>query len=76
MASRTKLVDFFLALGEEERLKQFQTDPEAAMTAAGLSDEEKVLVRAGDEDRLRKVIGDEPRASGMRFIMSALPKKI
>ena len=65
MASNPKLVDFFLSLGDDARLKKFQADPEAAMNDAGLSDEEKELVRGGDEDRIRKFIGDTPRTTGL-----------
>ncbi|EYF08900.1 hypothetical protein [Chondromyces apiculatus] len=75
MATHPKLVDFFLSLGDNDRLKKFQADPDAAMDEAGLSDEEKSLVLSGDEDRIRKLIGDTPRTAGLRFVMSAMPKK-
>lgn len=57
------LHQFLLALARHPSLRQtLAEDPVAAeklMTEARLSDEEKKLLRAGDEQAIRKYMGDE-----------------
>jgi hypothetical protein len=54
----SKLIDFFIALGEDRELaKLFQREPTAAMDAAGLSDEEKALIQRGDQQEVRAALG-------------------
>ena len=56
----SKLVDFFIALGENLALtKRFHEDPEGAMRDAGLGDEELDLVRRRDEEGIRRAMGPE-----------------
>ena len=62
MHAKSKLLDFFLSLNDGETLKRFQADPERAMSAAGLSDDDKALVRSGDEAKVRAALGDEGRS--------------
>ena len=40
------------------KLTQYQKDPEAAMQAAGLSDEEKAVLRTGDFSVICDFLGD------------------
>ncbi|MCC6554126.1 MAG: hypothetical protein IT372_14060 [Polyangiaceae bacterium] len=70
MSSHPKLVQFFLSLDDAAALKQFHADPEAAMDAAGLSEEEKGAIRRGDQGELASLVGEEYRA--MRLVF---PKK-
>lgn len=49
------------------KLEIFQADPEAAMTAAGLNDTEKALVRSGNKQTIKEYF----EAHGMTFAESA-----
>ena len=56
----SKLYEFLKALSEsEEKLSAFERDADEAMTAAGLSEDEKDLVRSGDEQRIMRHLGSE-----------------
>jgi hypothetical protein len=39
------------------RLEDYESDPERAMSEAGLSEEEKEIVRRGDEDEILSACG-------------------
>jgi hypothetical protein len=67
MSKHAKMIDFFTSLQNAEALKQFQADPDAAMAAAGLSDEEKALVKRGDQAELRTLLGDAAPTTAMLF---------
>lgn len=45
---------------DPERLSAFIADPERAMNEAGLSDEERQLVRSGDQNRLYAALASRP----------------
>jgi len=47
---------------EPSVLKSFKDDPEKAMSAAGLSEEEKETVRSGDPSRIKAVFDEGPEA--------------
>lgn len=57
MSKHPKLIDFFTSLQDAEKLKKFRSDPDAAMDEAGLSAEEKALVKRGDEQEIRTLLG-------------------
>ena len=44
---------------DPDRISQFIIDPVATLDAAGLSDEEKAVVLAGDSAGLRRALGGE-----------------
>jgi len=50
--------------GNAESLKAFQKDPEAAMTAAGLSDAEKKAIKSGDRAQIASLVEPGPHAEG------------
>lgn len=63
MAKQEKLVKFYLSLQDAATLKRYHDDLEGLMTEAGLADDEKHLVRSGDEKELRHQLGDRLSAS-------------
>lgn len=67
MHAKSKLLDFFLSLNDGETLKRFQADPESAMSAAGLSDDDKALIRSGDEARVREALGEA--GAGISYVI-------
>ena len=53
----SKLIDFLISLGTEpEVLRRYQQDRNAAMSAAGLSAEEKTLLSQGNQHQLKAAI--------------------
>jgi hypothetical protein len=57
MQTSGNLSSFYLAAAEDAAFwKLFRTDPEAAMSAAGLSEREKGIVRRGDRDEIRAAL--------------------
>jgi hypothetical protein len=62
MSKHAKMIDFFTSLQNAEALKQFQADPDAAM-----ADEEKALVKRGDQAELRTLLGDAAPTTAMLF---------
>jgi hypothetical protein len=58
--AESNLAKFVRELSEStERVEEFSDDPEAAMSAAGLSEEEKEIIRRGDEEEILKAIGKD-----------------
>ena len=54
----SSLVEFLSKLGSDPALADAYTkDPEATMTQAGLTDEEKVMVKKGDVESLKAATG-------------------
>lgn len=45
------------------RLEEFDEDPERVMSEAGLTEEEKEIVRRGDEEEILAAIGQMPEHS-------------
>lgn len=75
MAKQEKLLKFYLSLQDAAKLKRYQDDLEGFMTEEGLSDDEKELVRSGDEKAVHRALGSEA-AGRIRFVGPArLPKK-
>lgn len=67
MSKQEKLVKFYLSLQDAATLKRYQDDLEGLMTEAGLADDEKHLVRSGDEKAVQRALGDRLSAS-FRYI--------
>jgi hypothetical protein len=71
----SNLAKFVRELSEgADRQEEFSADPERAMEAAGLSEEEKEILRRGDEQEILNAIGIEKggillmiRIRNMRF---------
>lgn len=58
--NNSKLYDFLRALSDDpNKLTEFENDPEQAMTAAGLTEEEKDLIKSGDEQRIMRHLGGQ-----------------
>lgn len=74
MTKQEKLLKFYLSLQDAATLKRYQEDLEGLMTEAGLSDEDKELVRRGDEKAVHRAIGSE-EAGRIRFIGPARTQK-
>jgi hypothetical protein len=43
------------------RLEEFEEDPERVMSEAGLSEEEKEIIRGGDEEEILAAVGQGPQ---------------
>lgn len=57
------LANFVRQMSEAaDLLEEYERDPEKAMTAAGLTEEEKAVIRSGDEDQILQAIGLEATA--------------
>jgi hypothetical protein len=57
----SKLYDFLRGLNDDPyKLTEFENDPEQAMTAAGLTEEEMDIVKSGDEERIMRHLGGNP----------------
>jgi hypothetical protein len=67
MSKQEKLLKFYLSLQDAAKLKRYQDDLEGLMTEEGLSDDDKELVRRGDEKEVHAAIGDR-HAAAFRFI--------
>lgn len=66
--SQSNLAKFVQEMSEAAgRVEEYERDPEEAMTAAGLSEEEKEIVRRGDEQEILNAIGMES-SRALRFI--------
>lgn len=50
------------------RLEEFDEDPERVMSEAGLSEEEKEIVRRGDEGEILAAIGEMPECGSPLII--------
>lgn len=58
-----RLADFIRDLSENpDKLLDFQQDPDAVMDKAGLNDDEKELIRSGDEGRIAEALGFDTAA--------------
>lgn len=61
--AESNLAKFVREMSEAtERLEEFSTDPEASMSAAGLSEDEKEIIRRGDEGEILNAIGSDANA--------------
>jgi hypothetical protein len=62
MAEKSRhLLDFLIALAEDPlRAKRFKSNPEAELAGAGLTDEEKDVLRSRDPGRIRAALAAEP----------------
>ena len=59
--SQSNLARFVWEMSEAAaRLEEFEEDSERVMNEAGLSDEEKQIVRSGDETEILAAIGEVP----------------
>lgn len=67
MSKQERLLKFYLSLQDAAKLERYQDDLEGLMTEEGLSDDEKELVRSGDEKAVHRAIGDQ-RAAAIRYI--------
>ncbi len=58
--SSKRTADFIIALSQHPELKEaWKTDPEGAMTKAGLSEEGKAALRSGDPEKIYAHLGDD-----------------
>ncbi|WLA39759.1 hypothetical protein QNJ95_44205 [Bradyrhizobium elkanii] len=61
--AESKLYEFLRELNDDSnKLTEFENDPEAAMTAAGLTNEEKEVVKSGDEEQIMRQLGAQDAA--------------
>ncbi|WP_394200593.1 hypothetical protein [Shewanella waksmanii] len=68
------LNDFFERLGSDAKLlEEYKKDPEGVMKANGISDKDIAIVMSGEEDQLRKQLGDTKSAKA--YIMIQANKK-
>ena len=57
-------------LSEDPSLRDaHKADPEASMTKAGLSDEDKAVIRSGDEEKIRAHMGDDSPPGCMVMVL-------
>ena len=64
--ARENLHQFLVGLSSDANLQEsYKSDPKAAMDAAGLTEEEQGLVSSGDEQALRKYLGDDLSPAGV-----------
>ena len=55
-----KALDYVISVSENPELaRAHQDDPDAAMDKAGLSEEDKEILKSGDLERIRNHLGDE-----------------
>ena len=68
MSDKQYIVDFFRALEESpEKQKEFETNGDAMMDAAGFTAEDKEVVNSGDADRIREYLGDAAPENAQTF---------
>jgi len=62
--AESKLYAFLQELSEKpDKLAEFEQDADKAMTASGLSEEEKELVKSGDEEKIMRQLGSQEGAA-------------
>ncbi len=55
-----KALEYVVSVSEDpEKAQAHKDDPDAAMDAAGLSDEDKDILKSGDLERIRDHLGDD-----------------
>jgi hypothetical protein len=55
-----KVIQFLTELSQNPEMREaFKNDPDACMDAAGLSNEEKDVLKSGDPDKIRSHLGDD-----------------
>lgn len=59
------------------RVEEFEADPDRVMSEAGLSEEEKDIVRRGDEEEILNAIGQTPAhtAPVIRIMRIKIPRR-
>jgi hypothetical protein len=63
-----KLVHFFADLVKSPTMQEMlKRDPDAVMDAAGLSDEEKEVLKSGDKLRIAAVVANQVSSSPLWF---------
>jgi len=60
---RQRLVKFISDLADPRRLAEFTNDPEGAMRAASLSDDEIAIINSRDAEVIRRALGDGVNAA-------------
>lgn len=56
---RQRLMKFLSDLADPRRLADFTRDPEGAMRAASLSDDEIAVINSRDAETIRRALGDD-----------------
>ena len=65
----SKLYAFLRELNDDaDKLAEFENDPDAAMSTAGLSSEEKEVVKSGDEAKIMGLLGSKESMAAFRVI--------
>jgi hypothetical protein len=64
----SKVYDFLRSLDDSDKLAAFENDAEKAMEAAGLSNEEKEVIKSGDEERIMGLLGTQGAEAAFRVI--------
>ena len=68
MGEKQYIVDFLNELeNSPEKRKEFETNGDAMMDAAGFTAEDKEVVNSGDADRIREHLGDDAPDQGQSF---------
>lgn len=63
-----KLVHFLADLVKSPTMQEMlRRDPDAVMDAAGLSDEEKEVLKSGDKQKIAAVVADQVSSSPLWF---------
>ena len=53
-------LDYVVAVSEDPaKAEAHKSDPDAAMDAAGLSDDDKAIIKSGDIEQIRNHLGDD-----------------
>ena len=55
-----KAADFVISLSKDpQKRAAFKQDPDGTMSAAGLSEEDKKVIKSGDPQKIREHLGDD-----------------
>ena len=55
-----KALDYVVSVSENpDKAAAHKADPDAAMDAAGLSDDDKAIIKSGDIEQIRNHLGDD-----------------
>ena len=60
------LAKYLMELSEDPgKLEELKQNPESEMDAAGLSDEDKAIIKSGDPSKIRSAIDGSPEIEGL-----------